>query len=432
MGNNETYRGKNDGIILFILSKGARHTDELKEIIDNNFSVVKLGTLYSIISRLKTSNYVSEYRASSIDGSRRKYYKLTKKGEDYFNANLLDSFNDVSLNLSTSFTEQPINSTEKIETTTQIDEEIEIPNIKVEETTTEIDSKNYSDIINESVINNEEIEEIDFSSIQTEEETPSISVDEPIFEENFETNIEPEPSTDLEVRENYVPFKDDYSASNPFNEQNQDSRINSRYEYNKVLNKLFPKQQIIVDEFEEKTETEPIIEENKQTDWSEIYNLAEKDGIKVRTSSDTNRYQGSKILLTGLLLCSTFATLLFAVLNYLLFTFIIPNTFNGKTLSAISIIFGFIFVCSLIAFSLNPHLKVKTLPRFIDLLEIALIIIISTLIISFAITAIKEIDYSNPTLVFNNLVLPFIISLNLLVYVLSTYLLSKLEIFETI
>ena len=39
--------------------------------------------------------------------------------------------------------------------------------------------------------------------------------------------------------------------------------------------------------------------------WNDVYELAEKDGINIKISSDTNRYQGSKILLNKLnLLCN--------------------------------------------------------------------------------------------------------------------------------
>ena len=71
MESNEKFRGQTDSIILFILSKGARHADELKIIIDEYFTGVKIGTLYSIITRLKNQKLITEYRASSFDGSRR-------------------------------------------------------------------------------------------------------------------------------------------------------------------------------------------------------------------------------------------------------------------------------------------------------------------------------------------------------------------------
>ena len=40
MENNE-FRGLNDGIILYVLKSGDRHTDELKAIIDEKFFEIK-------------------------------------------------------------------------------------------------------------------------------------------------------------------------------------------------------------------------------------------------------------------------------------------------------------------------------------------------------------------------------------------------------
>ena len=53
MDFNESVRRSTNSIILFILKNGDRHTDELKEIIDETFDSVKIGTLYSIIARMK-------------------------------------------------------------------------------------------------------------------------------------------------------------------------------------------------------------------------------------------------------------------------------------------------------------------------------------------------------------------------------------------
>ncbi len=448
MGNNELNRGKNDGIILFILSKGARHTDELKEIIDTNFSAVKLGTLYSIITRLKTSNYISEYRASSLDGSRRKYYKLTKKGEDFFANNFADTFLDVKLNLSTSFEPQnqaPIEKPTVIIENTQELEEIEVqnestiiePTIVEEETSaptyiensenSSYDAQNYSDIINESVLNTETIDDIDFSSLKVEPEDSSAATESKVFNENEYVY-----STEIELKNTYVPYSQDTSVNEQV-EINYDSPINSKYEYEKVLNKLFPKQRIVVEDFEEKIE-EPIInEENKQADWTEIYNLAEKDGIKVRTSSDTNRYQGSKTFVTRLLLTSSFITLALAILEYLLLTTLFSTVgFDKRLFLRILVIFGIPVLATLFAFLINPSAKVKTLPKFIDMIEIALIIAIATIIITFAISAIIGINYTNVVETFNMLVIPSVLVLNVPIFTIITYLLTKVDFFETL
>ena len=97
MENLEKTRNQTDGLILYILSKGLRHIDELKQIIDEKFSTVKIGTLYSIITRLKTQKYITETRASSVDGSRRKYFSLTDLGRKVYEEKYSTAFSNVEV-----------------------------------------------------------------------------------------------------------------------------------------------------------------------------------------------------------------------------------------------------------------------------------------------------------------------------------------------
>ena len=97
MSFNENLRGQTNSIILFILNSGDRHTDELKEIIDEKFSTVKIGTLYSVIARMKTQGQITEYRASSSDGSRRKYYKITEAGKKLYFDEYYEMFEGITL-----------------------------------------------------------------------------------------------------------------------------------------------------------------------------------------------------------------------------------------------------------------------------------------------------------------------------------------------
>ena len=151
MGFNENLRGQTNSIILFILLNGDRHTDELKEIIDENFSTVKIGTLYSIISRMKTQGQISEYRASSSDGSRRKYYKITEAGKKVFFDEYYEMFEGVNLpeNIKTEEEKQP-EITKNVEEVDE-NEDLYLKYIKKAE-----ESESYNDI--------------DFSSVITEEE----------------------------------------------------------------------------------------------------------------------------------------------------------------------------------------------------------------------------------------------------------------------
>ena len=425
MESNERYRGQKDSIILFILSKGERHADELKIIIDEYFQGVKIGTLYSIIARLKSQNYLSEYRASSIDGSRRKYFKLTDKGLKAYNENYAQLFIDcnVELNKKDYSANIEVDDVKQLNEINTIEKNSNSPNISNTDKSTI-----YSDMINDKVISDDYNFEVDFSSLDKTEE---------IKEESNEIKEV------KKVESDFIPYNYD-DVDLPLviekKEVNQDSVLNSKYEYSSLLNKMFPKKQKEFNSDVEEVETNDITDNvvvkefsESQADWNEVYEMAEKEGIKIRTSSDTNRYQGSKILLARLMLCSTFITTLLVMLEYVLLTALIENvSFKGQTFLVITSIFGSIFLIALINFLINPFLQVKNLPRFINVIEIALIITISTAIIAFSIAVIKEIDFSSNELIFANIILPITMSFNLIIFAIITYLLAKSEHFESL
>ncbi len=448
METNEKYRGQTDSIILFILSKGVRHADELKIIIDEYFAGVKIGTLYSIIARLKTQNLISEYRASSIDGSRRKYFKLTDKGIKHFNEKYAPLFENSNIE----FDKQDYLATEiekadgaepqtknEVKVKEPINTKDTITTEEVKVTTSNSTISDYLDMINSSVLDNDYNAEIDFSSLENENKTEVCSEVSNEVEPNAkETIIEDETATS---KSDFIPYDVDISSTkNNDSDVNLDSVLNSNYEYTSILSKLFPKKEKEKEPEIEEIETQDITEDvvikefsENGANWNEVYDLAEKEGIKIRTSSDTNRYQGSKILLSKLLIFSSVITLGFALIEYLLLTALIPNVkFSGQTFLVITAIFGSISLLLLINFLVNPNMQVKNLPKFINVLEIALIITISTAIIAFSISAIKEIDYLNNQALFDSIVLPIALAFDTIIFTVITYLLSKSEHFEII
>lgn len=427
MESNEKYRGQKDGIILFILSKGERHADELKIIIDNYFSGVKIGTLYSIIARLKNQNYLTEYRASSIDGSRRKYFKLTDKGLKAYTENYAQLFIDCNVELTKKDYSSSIEEEIKVEKPANetVAPILEEPNIDA--TTEKNDSATiYSNMINDDVLNNDFSGDIDFSSVENNETTTEV--------------INTQPKT--ETKSDFIPY--DYDTNFPavpeVKEENQDSILNSKYEYSSILGKMFPKKKKQEINDVEEVETNDISNDGSvkefsesQTDWNEVYDMAEKEGIKIRTSSDTNRYQGSKILLSKLLLCSTAITLGLAIIEYLLLTLLIPNVpFNLQAFITVVAIFGSFTVVALINFLINPFMQVKNLPRFINVIEICLILTISTAIIAFSVAVIKEVNFSNNAEIFSSIILPILLAFDLIVLSVITYLLAKTDHFESL
>ncbi len=436
MGNTELYKGQTDGIILFILTKGNRHTDELKQIIDEKFSTVKIGTIYSIITRLKNQKLISEYRASSIDGSRRKYYQLTEMGLRTFNDKYFDAFKGV-------FIEEEIKTpTLKNETTSndEVATTIEAP--------IEVDDKasSYASYISETT--SEDLNNIDFSAFEqeispTNNETAST---DSLIEDNIISDSTPENEA---FSNEFIPYLQPTIKPNvedeintPINsvlDKDYDSVINSQYDYKSVLDKLYPKPKVEkVEIFEENTgyeePTDNVNAVDNKANWNDVYELAERDGIKIRVSSDTNRYQGSKILINKLTAVTSAITLAIVLLSYLLMIALFSSggvKFKPSQFFTLFAIFGIICVISLLAYLFMPHKQIKDLPRFINVFEITLIITISTIIIAFAMSAIVEIDYKNMALVFDNLILPSVMSFSLPLFFIIEYLLSKLDFFQS-
>lgn len=87
---SEMLRGHVDTIILLSLLDCDKHTNQIKEEIEGRVEgqfELKQGTFYSCLQRIVGQGYVTEYRSSSSDGKRRKFYQLTEKGKAYIEDN---------------------------------------------------------------------------------------------------------------------------------------------------------------------------------------------------------------------------------------------------------------------------------------------------------------------------------------------------------
>ncbi len=404
MENTEKFRGQTNGIILFVLLGGDRHTDELKEIIDEKFSQVKIGTLYSIISRMKTQGHISEYRASSADGSRRKYYKITDLGRNVYENEFSELFNDV----------EPIivQETKKVETV----------NVQEKEPEYVQEDDVYAKYVKKAELLQDDEIEIQFPTKQEvkTEEKPTISVDNsPIFDAT-----EPETVPEKEI---------DY-----------DSVVSSNYEYRSVLTQLFPKEKPNFDDFDDysytnysnvKTEPEITVPAQPQKDnVNTLFEISEKENIKIRTSVDTNRYQGSKILSNKLRFHSSFITSVFAILEFLLLSFFFSGSveFNSKSFVTICIIFGIFTAVNLLIYILKHSHTVKDLPKLINSLEIAIVLAIGIIIISICTASIGGLNLYDFNQIYYSIIIPSVMACNIPLFVAITHFLSKLDFYQSI
>ncbi|MBQ9782156.1 MAG: helix-turn-helix transcriptional regulator, partial [Clostridia bacterium] len=382
-------------------------------------------TLYSVIARLKTQQFINEYRASSSNGSRRKYYKLTEKGKIEFNEKYASIFTEkLELPVRDEITQesysQPVKRAPKTTKKQEIESDVDEMSAKEDVLP---DSDDYSSYIESASISPADTD-IDFSSLDD-----TVKIDEQSSQEIVAIQ---DKKTDTFTIDDYNLKKDmekeDELATIGVKKPTDDSLGSTVYQYGNVLNELFPKNNAVTTS----TQGETTISSEKQGDLTDIYELAEKDGIKIRTSADTNRYQGSKILLNTLLLHTSFMCLAVYVALFIVLSLSVLNTVNFDLLLKSTLFIGIVPVAFLIIFLLNPKYAVKDLFRFKNVIEIALTITITTIIIVIAVANLKGLDYLNSAILFENVIFPILIATLIPIFFIIEYLLVKLNFYQTI
>jgi len=92
-------KGTIELLILALLNKKNTYGREFIEILHNNNIEVTEGTIYPLLARLKTLNYVQSYLEESTQGGTRKYYVITQKGREYYahiEKELKEYFNNIN------------------------------------------------------------------------------------------------------------------------------------------------------------------------------------------------------------------------------------------------------------------------------------------------------------------------------------------------
>lgn len=69
-------------IVLAIIAQGEVYASDIIDTLKRNDLIIVEGTLYPLLSRLKTEELLSYSRVESPQWPPRKYYRLTQKGSD--------------------------------------------------------------------------------------------------------------------------------------------------------------------------------------------------------------------------------------------------------------------------------------------------------------------------------------------------------------
>lgn len=80
---SQMLKGLLEGSLLALIAKGETYGYEIIEKLKNHhFTVVSEGSIYPVLMRLQKNNYVTTVIRASPNGPKRKYYSITKEGEE--------------------------------------------------------------------------------------------------------------------------------------------------------------------------------------------------------------------------------------------------------------------------------------------------------------------------------------------------------------
>lgn len=358
-------------------------------------------------------------------------------------------------------TEPEINVTDEVETADQNNEKPFIFDDNIEE--------------NEPIENTAQTENVTNVTCETVEET-NVSIDENPSETQTanDTNatFEYTAQEDKAANDEYSDEEDDLLAV-------EDGTTSNRREYKSILSSLFPKKEekhaateIETDNSEERTErneqtryfdddysparseTDGYYEENVSsgrypsddetaeianektdrrqqtyydgegsTDFSDLYNMAKREGFKIKASYNTNKYYGDRVFINKLNFHSSIIWYLVLFVEMLIMNLTLSQIVNWSSSAKLILVFStavFPVVCFVI-YNINKTKTAKELASFKDVIEIALIITFQITIIILCVALFASVDFGNIIEVTSFVLIPFIFALNIPIYFMIKY-----------
>ena len=358
-------------------------------------------------------------------------------------------------------TEPEINVTDEVETADQNNEKPFIFDDNIEE--------------NEPIENTAQTENVTNVTCETVEET-NVSIDENPSETQTanDTNatFEYTAQEDKAANDEYSDEEDDLLAV-------EDGTTSNRREYKSILSSLFPKKEekhaateIETDNSEKRTErneqtryfdddysparseTDGYYEENVSsgrypsddetaeianektdrrqqtyydgegsTDFSDLYNMAKREGFKIKASYNTNKYYGDRVFINKLNFHSSIIWYLVLFVEMLIMNLTLSQIVNWSSSAKLILVFStavFPVVCFVI-YNINKTKTAKELASFKDVIEIALIITFQITIIILCVALFASVDFGNIKEVTSFVLIPFIFALNIPIYFMIKY-----------
>ena len=236
-------------------------------------------------------------------------------------------------------------------------------------------------------------------------------------EKHATTEIETDNSEErTERNEQTRYFDDDYSPAR--------SEIDGYYEEN-VSSGRYPSDDETAEIANEKTDRrqQTYYDGEGSTDFSDLYNMAKREGFKIKASYNTNKYNGDKVLVNKLNFHSSIIWYLVLFVEMLIMNLTLSQIVNWSSSAKLILVFStavFPVVCFVI-YNINKTKTAKELASFKDVIEIALIITFQITIIILCVALFASVDFGNIKEVTSFVLIPFIFALNIPIYFMIKY-----------
>lgn len=159
------------------------------------------------------------------------------------------------------------------------------------------------------------------------------------------------------------------------------------------------------------------------SDFSDLYAMASREGFKIRTSHNTNKFSSNGILINKLRMQSALTFFILLFIESLVLNFALSSILEWKP-AVKFIILGCLAIypaITLIMYLLNSKRVVDEIAQFKDAMGVALIITFQMAIIILCVALFVSVDFNNFKEVSSFILLPFILALNVPLYFILKY-----------
>lgn len=162
---------------------------------------------------------------------------------------------------------------------------------------------------------------------------------------------------------------------------------------------------------------------NGSTDFSDLYAMAKREGFKIKTSYNTNKSDGDRVLINKLNFHSSLLSYLLLFVEMLVLDFTLGHIVDWSSVAKLIIVFATALfpIVTFIIYNINKTRTVKNISQFKDVIEIVLIVTFQLTIIILCIALFASVDFSDFKSVSEFVLIPFIFALNVPLFFMIKY-----------